>query len=157
MAEPCHCLLKCPRIGNIDWCYVVAKNDLQLGAMTLDKEKYSSNVQNGRQINTNNSTVCSLFFAVRGDYNNLIWLQIIAEQVIHEVCVQQIQRNIQIKHIFFNSWRHITEWVLLCWAQGSANRIPMASTCIPCESGVQPPKSWQLNLLLWVHGLGAHR
>jgi hypothetical protein len=66
-------------------------------------------------------------------------------------------KNIQIKHNFFYPWQHITGRVLLYWAQGSANRIPMASTCVPRESSIQSPKSWKLNLLLSVHGLGTHK
>jgi hypothetical protein len=37
-------------------------NDLQLGTMTLDQKKYSSNVQNGWQMNTNDLIVCFFIF-----------------------------------------------------------------------------------------------
>jgi hypothetical protein len=130
-------------------------NDLELGRMTWDQENtFQMYRMANRWIQMTQPYV--LFFAVRGNYSNLWRIWIAAEQVIHEAHVQQIQRNIQIKHNFFYLWGHIMEWVLLCWAQGSANRIPMASTYVPRESSIQPPKPWKFDLLLSLHELGTH-
>jgi hypothetical protein len=39
MDEPCYCLLKCPKIGNMTDVMLLQKiNDLQLGTMTLHQK-----------------------------------------------------------------------------------------------------------------------
>jgi hypothetical protein len=75
-------------------------NDLPLGTMTLDQEN-THQMYRMADRSTQMTQLYVLFFTVRGDYNNLLRLQIVAEQVIHEAHVQPIQRNIQIKHTFF--------------------------------------------------------